>query len=152
MERQVKMAIISRSLIPNLSIIDPAMLVTKTSELIIASAIDALAYAVESYLSKTASPFTEHQAFLSIRLIIDNIHDAVHRKCPEALKQLSIASSAVGMSFSNAGLGIGHSLAHSIGGRYDAPWACAPYFRPAIMRFNQPVMQEKKSRMLRSPT
>lgn len=143
-ERQVKMSIISRSLVPNLSIIDPTMLTTKTPELIIASAVDALAHAVESYVSKAASPFTEHQALLSIRLILDNINEAVESRSLHALEQLSIASTAAGMSFSNAGLGIGHSLAHSIGGRYDVLHGLVhPILLPVVMRFNLPASEKK---------
>lgn len=56
-ERQVKISIISRSLVPNLSIIDPTLLATKSRELILASAVDAMAHAVESYVSRLASPF-----------------------------------------------------------------------------------------------
>mgnify|MGYP000187961802 CR=1 FL=1 len=55
-ERQVKMAIISRTLIPNISIIDPLFLETKPKWLIIASAIDALAHAIESYVPVLATP------------------------------------------------------------------------------------------------
>lgn len=147
-ERQVKMSIISRSLVPNLSIIDPTMLTTKTPELIIASAVDALAHAVESYVSKAASPFTEHQALLAIRLIMDNILHAVETRSLDALEQLSIASTAAGMSFSNAGLGIGHSLAHSIGGRYDVLHGLVhPVLLPVVMRFNLPAAEQKMARI-----
>ncbi|GFM38051.1 iron-containing alcohol dehydrogenase [Desulfovibrio psychrotolerans] len=143
-DRQVKMSIISRSLVPNLSIIDPTMLTTKTPELIIASAADALAHAVESYVSKAASPFTEHQALLAIRLILDNITEAAETRSLHALEQLSIASTAAGMSFSNAGLGIVHSLAHSIGARYDVLHGLVhPILLPVVMRFNLPATEKK---------
>ncbi len=147
-ERQVKMSIISRSLVPNISIIDPQLLSTKTPQLIIASAVDALAHAVESYVSKAASPFTEHQALLAIRLIMDNIREAVSTRSPAALEQLSIASTAAGMSFSNAGLGIGHSLAHSVGGRYDVLHGLVhPILLPVVMRFNMPACETKMARI-----
>ncbi len=147
-ERQVKMSIISRSLVPNLSIIDPTMLTTKTSELIIASGVDAFAHAVESYVSRAASPFTEHQALLAIRLILDNMGEAVSTRSLQALEQLSIASTAAGMSFSNAGLGIGHSLAHSVGGRYDVLHGLVhPILLPVVMRFNLPAAKEKMARI-----
>lgn len=118
-ERRLKMSIISRSLVPNVSIIDPQVLMTMSEELVIASAIDAFAHAVESYLSRLASPFTDHQALRAMELIMDNLMPAVERRDPAALERLSIASTEAGMSFSNAGLGIGHSLAHSLGGMFD---------------------------------
>ena len=137
MERQVKMSIISRSLVPNISIIDPGLLVTKSRELIIASAVDAFAHAVESYVSKLSSPFTEPKSLRAMRLFLDNIRDAVDSRSPEALTNLSIASTEAGMAFSNAGLGIAHSLAHSIGGRFDILHGLVhPVLLPSVMRFN----------------
>lgn len=144
MSRQVKMSIISRSLVPNISIIDPQILVTQSRDLILAAAIDALAHAVESYVSKLASPFTEIQALKAIELIINNIRQAAADKDIKALEQLSIGSTAAGMSFSNAGLGALHSLAHSLGGMYDVlhGWV-HPVLLPAVMRYNMPSCAKK---------
>lgn len=142
--RQVKMSIISRSLVPNISIIDPLVLLTKSEELIIASAIDAFAHAVESYLSLLSSPFTEHQALKAIRLIAQNLRPALNDRSIEALENLSIAATAAGMSFSNAGLGIGHSLAHSLGGMFDVLHGLVhPILLPPVMRFNLPAGVDK---------
>ncbi len=138
-EREVKMSIISRSLIPNISIIDPDLLLTKSRGLIVASAIDAFAHAVESYVSRLSSPFTESQALKAMELIVKNIRPAVHDRDIKALEQLSVASTAAGMSFSNAGLGILHALAHSLGGVYDMLHGLVhPVLLPAVMRFNLP--------------
>ncbi|QJT09611.1 iron-containing alcohol dehydrogenase [Oceanidesulfovibrio marinus] len=151
--RKVKMSIISRSLVPNISIIDPTMLRTKTQELIIASAVDALAHAVESYVSRLASPFTDHHALQAIRLFVENLERAVEHRDPKALEQLSIASTAAGMSFSNAGLGALHSLAHSLGGMFDVLHGLVhPIMLPAVMRFNLPECIEKMAAIGRITT
>jgi len=143
-ERRLKMSIISRSLVPNISIIDPLVLLTKSEELIVTSAIDAFAHAVESYLSLLSSPFTEYQAVKAIRLIMTNLRPAVEERSIEALENLSIASTAAGMSFSNAGLGVGHSLAHSLGGMFDVQHGLVhPILLPAVMRFNLPNSLDK---------
>ncbi|EFL52660.1 iron-containing alcohol dehydrogenase [Solidesulfovibrio fructosivorans JJ]] len=143
-ERQVKMSIISRSLVPNISIIDPLVLLTKSEHLIIASAIDAFAHAVESYLSLLASPFTEVQALKAMRLIMRNLPAALADRSIEALENLSIAATSAGMSFSNAGLGIGHSLAHSLGGMFDVLHGLVhPILLPAVMRYNLPTSLDK---------
>ena len=132
-ERQLKM-----------SIIDPQVLLTKSEELIIASAIDAFAHAVESYLSLLASPFIDHQVLRAMELIMANLMPAVERRDPQALEQLSIASTAAGMSFSNAGLGIGHSLAHSLGGMFDVLHGLVhPVLLPHVMRYNLPVSVDR---------
>jgi alcohol dehydrogenase len=143
-ERQLKMSIISRSLVPNISIIDPLVLLTKSEDLIISSAIDAFAHAVESYLSLLSSPFTEHQALKAMRLISRNLLPALEDRSIEALENLSIAATSAGMSFSNAGLGVGHSLAHSLGGMYDVLHGLVhPILLPHVMRFNLPVSVDK---------
>jgi len=143
-ERRLKMSIISRSLVPNISIIDPLVLLTKSEELIVASAIDAFAHAVESYLSLLSSPFTEHQAIMAIRLILANLRPAVEDRSIEALENLSIASTSAGMSFSNAGLGVGHSLSHALGGMFDVLHGLVhPILLPAVMRFNLPNSLDK---------
>ncbi|GAB7079238.1 iron-containing alcohol dehydrogenase [Megalodesulfovibrio paquesii] len=147
-ERQVKMSIISRTMVPNISIIDPEILLTKSQGLIIASAIDALAHAIESYLSPLSSPFTEMQALRAIELFMANIRPAASDKDAHALHQLSIASTAAGMSFSNAGLGILHSLAHSLGGIYDVLHGMVhPILLPSVMRFNLPSCVDKMARI-----
>ncbi|MFW5489457.1 MAG: iron-containing alcohol dehydrogenase [Desulfovibrio sp.] len=149
--RQVKMSIISRTLVPNISIIDPSLLVTMTRELIIASGVDAFSHAIESYLSKLASPFTENQALMAMRLILENLGDAIQTKNPKALEKLSIASTAAGMSFSNAGLGITHALAHSLGGRFDVMHGMVhPVLLPVVMRYNIPACTEKLANISRT--
>lgn len=151
MERHVKMSIISRSLVPNISIIDPQILATNPRELILASGIDALSHAIESYVSRLASPFTESQALNAIGLILDSITRAAEDKDLDALKNLSIASTEAGMSFSNAGLGIGHALAHSLGGRFDVMHGMVhPILLPAVMRYNIPSCTRKMANIART--
>ncbi len=138
------MSIISRTLIPNISIIDPLILQTKTRKLIIAAGIDALSHAIESYLSKIASPFTDLQSLQAIRLIVTHLGEAVASRSLESLEQLSTASTAAAMAFSNASLGADHALAHSLGGMFDTLHGLVhPVLLPPVMRFNLPECVEK---------
>ncbi len=137
--RSVKMSIIARSLVPDIAIVDPDILTTKTTKLIIRSAVDALAHAVESYLSRIASPFTEMHSLRAIDLILRNLEDAVKTRSSASFEQLSIASISASMAFSNAGLGAEHALAHSLGGYFDIPHGNVhPILLSAVMRFNLP--------------
>lgn len=146
--RRVKMSIISRTLVPNISIIDPLILQTKTEGLIIAAAVDALCHAVESYVSRIASPFTELQSLKAIEVIRDNLRDAVETRSLESLEQLSIASTAAAMAFSNAGLGIEHALAHSLGGMLDTVHGMVhPVLLPSVMRYNYEACPGKLARI-----
>ena len=142
--RQVKMSIISRTLVPNISIIDPELLTTKTEELIVASAIDALSHAVESYVSCIASMLTEHQSLKAIDLIMKYLPLALEGRRMAALEYLSSACTCAAMAFSNASLGLDHALAHSLGGKLDlAHGLIHPILLPAVMRFNLPVCVDK---------
>ncbi len=142
--RKVKMTIISRTLVPNFSIIDPLILQTKTRKLIIASAIDALCHAIEAYVSKIASPFTEIQSIKAIQLIMQYLQEALETRSLDSLEQLSSASTAAAMAFSNASLGAEHALAHSLGGMFDTLHGLVhPVLLPWVMSFNLPVCVEK---------
>lgn len=143
-ERQVKMSIISRTLVPNISIIDPDLLTTKPKDLIISSAIDALSHAVESYISTIASTLTEIQSLKAIDLIMKYLPVALETRSMESLEKLASAGSSAAMAFSNASLGLDHALAHSLGGKMDlAHGLIHPVLLPPVMRFNLPVCVEK---------
>lgn len=143
-ERQVKMSIISRTLVPNISIIDPDVLTTKPTDLIIAAAIDGLAHAIEAYVSQIAYTLTEMQSLKAIDLIIEYLPKALERPSIEALEKLSTASTFAAMAFSNASLGLDHALAHSLGGKLDlAHGLIHPVLLPGVMRFNLPACRSK---------
>lgn len=142
--RSVKMSIITRTLVPNISIVDPLILQTKTEKLIIQSAVDALAHAVESYVSRIASPFTEMHSLKAIDLIHRHLQEAVETRSLDSLEQLSVAAISASMAFSNAGLGAEHALAHSLGGFFDmAHGNVHPILLPSVMRFNLSHATEK---------
>ena len=143
-ERQVKMSIISRTLVPNISVTDPIVLTTKPTELIISSAVDALSHAVESYVSTIASTLTEIQSLKAIDLIFRYLPIAIEDRSADALEKLSSAGTFAGMAFSNASLGLDHALAHSLGGKLDvAHGLIHPVLLPPVMRFNLPTCVEK---------
>ena len=143
-QRAVKMSIITRTLVPNISIVDPLILRTKSETLIIQSAVDALAHAIEAYTSTIASPFTEMQSLKAIDLIIRHLPSAVETRSLDRLEQLSIASVAASMAFSNASLGAEHALAHSLGGHFDMSHGVVhPILLTAVMRFNLKGAEKK---------
>jgi alcohol dehydrogenase len=143
-ERAVKMSIITRTLVPNISIVDPLILRTKPEKLIIQAAVDALAHAVEAYVSRIASPYTEMQSLKAIDLILRNLEDAVQTRSLHSLEQLSVAAISASMAFSNAGLGAEHALAHSLGGYFDmAHGNVHPILLTAVMRFNLDYSTQK---------
>ncbi len=142
--RKVKMSLISRSLAPNVSLVDPRLVATVDDELLISSAIDALAHAIESYVSPIAHALTETLALRAIDLILRHLQPALAKREPHDLEQLSMAATAAGISFSNACLGAGHAIAHSLGGFFDVAHGLVhASLLPAVMRYNLPACTEK---------
>jgi len=144
MERQVKMSIISRTLVPNVSIIDPTLLTTKSRDLIIAAAVDALSHAVEAHVSRLAFPLTEVHSLRAIKLIMKYLPRTLENNSLENLEQLSIAGTSAAMAFSNASLGLDHALAHTLGGMLDVLHGIVhPILLPSVMRYNLPECVDK---------
>lgn len=142
--RQVKMPIISRTLVPNITIIDPDVLTTKPDQLIIAAAIDGLAHAIEAYVSRIACTLTDIHSLKAIELILDYLPKALEHRSMDALENLSTACTFAAMAFSNASLGLDHALAHSLGGKLDlAHGLIHPVLLPGVMHYNLPECRSK---------
>lgn len=136
--RLVKMVLVSRSLIPDIALVDPVTLTTKEPELTAATGLDALTHAIESYTSVAATPLTESHALNAMRLVSKNLRSSVARSSDlEAKSAMAMASLMAGLAFSNAILGAVHAMSHSLGGRLDLPHgeACA-ILLPHVMEFN----------------
>lgn len=114
-----KMTILSRAIMPDISLIDPHLLQTKPEELMAATGMDTLTHAIEAYVSSLSWPLTDPHALHAIELVWRNLLNAVKYRDMESLSGMSIACLEAGIAFSNAILGAVHALAHPIGGLYD---------------------------------
>lgn len=123
------------------AIVDPVMTLTLPKKLTAATGIDALSHAIESALSKMATPLTEALALESIRLISENLRVATFEGTNlEARKNMAWATLIEGFSESNAGDVEAHAVAHVLGGYYKVHHgeACAIAL-PYCMKYNLPV-------------
>jgi len=121
-ERQVKIAIISKTVVPDVALIDPETTTTMDAELTAATGLDALTHAVEAYVSNANSPITDLHALEAIRLVWRSLANAQAQPGNlEARSQMMLASLHAGLAFSNASLGAVHAMAHSLGGLLDLP-------------------------------
>lgn len=121
-KRKVKMTIISKSLIPDIAIIDPQTLMTKDARLTANTGMDALTHAIESYISLAATPLTEGYSLQAIRLIAKFLRPSVaSRHNREAKEAMAMASLQAGIAFSNSVLGAVHAMSHQLGGLLDLP-------------------------------
>ncbi len=148
-EQLCKFTIMSRCIAPDISLTDPETLLTLPERHVCSTAIDALAHAVEAYFSVAASSLTDVNALQALRLLADNYARAVREHRIEDLEALSRASLHAGMAFSNALLGIGHALAHPIGGLYNANHGDVnAVLLPEVVKFDYPVVTEKIAGLL----
>jgi alcohol dehydrogenase class IV len=143
-EKKVKMTILSRAIMPDISLIDPRLLQTKSDELIAATGMDALTHAIEAFVSSLSWPLTDPHASHAIKLVFRHLEEAVRRKSLDPLEGMAIASLEAGAAFSNAILGAVHALAHPLGGLYDMHHGLAnAILLPAVLKKNLEYAPEK---------
>lgn len=137
-ETKVKYVIVSWRNLPLVSFNDPMLMVKKPAGLTAATGMDALTHAVEAYVSKDANPVTDAAAIQAIKLIAQNLRQAVALgENLIARENMAYASLLAGMAFNNANLGYVHAMAHQLGGLYDMPHGVAnAMLLPHVERYN----------------
>lgn len=142
-ERKRKFVCVDTNDIPNIAIVDPDMMSTMPRGLTASTGMDALTHAIEGYTTKAAWALADCLDLEAIRLIAANLRKAVNND-PEGREGMALGQFVTGMAFSNVGLGIAHSMAHTLGAVYDTPHgvACAMML-PIVMEFNQEATGEK---------
>jgi 1,3-propanediol dehydrogenase len=149
--RKMKLCILSRAIMPDISIIDPTLLKTKSAELIAATGMDTLTHAIEAYVSSLSWPMTDPHAIHAIELVYAHLVRATKTKAPAALEGMAVACLEAGLAFSNAILGAVHALAHPLGGLYDLHHGIVnSVMLPAVVRRNLSHVPEKFALMARA--
>jgi alcohol dehydrogenase len=143
--RKLKMIMIDPNALPTIAVNDPELMLGKPKGLTAATGLDALTHAIEGYTAKGAFELSDAIAYKSIELIGRYIERAVENgQDLEARSGMGWGSFIAGLSYSNAGLGIVHSMAHQLGGEYDLPHGVAnAMLLPYVMEFNIDACPEK---------
>jgi alcohol dehydrogenase class IV len=133
-----KIVVPSPFIAPNLALVDPALTLTVPPEISASTGMDALTHAIEGYVSLKSEPISDALALEAIKLISENLRTAVKNgKDINARSNMLLASTLAGMVFINSGLGLVHSMAHALGGRYNIPHGLAnAIMLPRVMRYN----------------
>ncbi|MBQ6022190.1 MAG: lactaldehyde reductase [Clostridia bacterium] len=136
--------------IPSWAVVDPDMMSSMPRGLTASTGMDALTHAIEGYTTKGAWEMTDMFHLEAIRLIAKHLRGAV-LSVPEDREGMALAQYVAGMGFSNVGLGIAHSIAHTLGAHYDTPHgvACAMML-PIVMEYNQDYTGEKYREIARA--
>ena len=144
-ERSVKTSIRGESLVPAVALVDPEVTLSSPPPVTAASGVDALVQAIESYLSRFATPMTEAVSLRAIEELVAALPAVVHRGDDLALRTRAAWGSALaGIALGNAKLGVVHGLAHPLGIRFHVPHGLAcGVLLPAALEFNRPAAPAK---------
>lgn len=143
--RKLKMAIVSKTVVPDVALIDPETTLTMDKFLTVCTGFDVLSHAFEAYVSNASSPITDLHALEAIRLVASNLI-----RTTEDLSNIELRSNMMlsclnaGIAFSNASLGLVHAMAHSLGGFLDLPHGeCNAILLDHVVQFNFDAEPEK---------
>ena len=149
-ERKRKFVCVDTNDIPEIAVVDPDMMGSMGKGLTAATGMDALTHAIEGYITKGAWEMTDMFHLEAIRLISKHLRGAVENT-PEGREGMALAQYIAGQGFSNVGLGIVHSMAHSLGAVYDTPHGVAnAILLPTVMEYNAECTGEKYREIARA--
>ncbi|KXJ57204.1 MAG: alcohol dehydrogenase [Neptuniibacter sp. Phe_28] len=142
---KIKISIVSKAVVPDVSLIDPETTITMDPFLSACTGIDALVHAIEAFVSTGSGPLTDMHALDAMRLINENIVTLVAN--PHDIKtreQIMLGSMKAGLAFSNAILGAVHAMSHSLGGYLDLPHGlCNAMLLEHVIDFNYKEAHER---------
>ena len=142
-EKKRKFVCVDTHDIPVIAVIDPEMMSSMPKGLTAATGMDALTHAIEGYTTKAAWEMTDMFHLKAIEIISKSLRGAV-ANTPEGREGMALGQYIAGMGFSNVGLGIVHSMAHSLGAVYDTPHGVAnAILLPTVMEYNAPFTGDK---------
>ncbi len=146
---KIKIAIISKSVVPDVALIDPSTTMTMDAGLTASTGMDALVHAAEALVSSAGSPLTDLHALEAVRLIYDHLPEVLERPDDLQLRgKVMLGSLEAGLAFSNASLGAVHAMSHSLGGRLDmAHGESNSILVDHVLRFNWPAAENRYRRM-----
>ena len=135
----VKYPLADCNITPDIAIVDPDLAETMPQTLTAHTGMDALTHAIEAYVSTVHSPFTDPLAIKAIQMVFQYLPDS-YKGDMKAREQMHYAQCLAGQAFSNALLGIVHSMAHKTGAAFSTghiPHGCAnAIYLPYVIKFN----------------
>ncbi len=151
-EELIKIAIVSKTMVPDVALIDPAATASMDGYLTACTGIDALVHAFEAYVSTAHAPILDLHALNAITLIFENLVPVLQEPGNMELRgRIALASLEAGLAFSNASLGAVHAMAHSCGGLLDMPHGeCNALLLDHVVAYNYPKAPERYRNIARA--
>jgi alcohol dehydrogenase class IV len=151
----VKYPLADFNITPDIAIVDPVIAETMPPKLVAHTGMDALTHAIEAYVSTLNCPFTDPLAIKAIEMVFNYLPDSYNGDM-DAREQMHYAQCLAGMSFSNALLGIVHSMAHKTGAAFSTghiPHGCAnAIYLPYVIKYNakDPTAEKRYAQIAKS--
>lgn len=146
---KIKYPLADFEITPDIAIVDPSLAETMPEKLVAHTGMDALTHAIEAYTASLRSNFTDPLALKAIEMV--NMHLVNSYKGDmEARGEMHEAQCLAGMAFSNALLGIVHSMAHKVGAVFHIPHGCAnAIFLPYVIKYNRKACEDRYANIAR---
>lgn len=140
---EIKYPLADFNLTPDIAIVDPELAQTMPPKLVAHTGMDALTHAIEAYVASARSAFSDPLAMQAIAMVKENLIRSFEGD-KTARDEMHTAQCLAGMAFSNALLGITHSMAHKIGAVFHIPHGCAnAIFLPYVIQYNRKSCEER---------
>ncbi|MBR2513719.1 MAG: iron-containing alcohol dehydrogenase [Halomonas sp.] len=148
-QRRMKFSIISKAVVPDVSLIDPEVTMTMSPYLTACTGVDALVHAIEAFVSTGSGPLTDAHALEAMRLISSHLEALVANPTDGELRaQVMLGSMQAGLAFSNAILGAVHAMSHSLGGFLDLPHGlCNAMLLEHVVAYNYEAAPDRFKRV-----
>lgn len=146
---KIKYPLADFEITPDIAIVDPSLAETMPEKLVAHTGMDALTHAIEAYTASLRSNFTDPLALKAIEMVNMHLVNSYNGDM-EARGEMHEAQCLAGMAFSNALLGIVHSMAHKVGAVFHIPHGCAnAIFLPYVIKYNRKACEDRYANIAR---
>lgn len=144
-ENHKKLVIVDPRMVPKMAALDPSLMTGLPPHITAATGIDALTHAIEAFVGKWTTEYSDGMAQSAVGLIFENLRTAYRDgKNLEAREKMSLASTYAGFAFTRANVGYVHAIAHQFGGLYQTPHGLAnAIMLPRVLKFSSPVITDR---------
>jgi alcohol dehydrogenase class IV len=144
-ETNRKLVIADTRLVPAMAALDPALMTGLPRQVTAATGMDALTHAIEAFVGRWATDYTDRMALAAVAMIYGNLRVAYRNgRDLAAREQMALAATYAGLAFTRANVGYVHAIAHQLGGRYHTPHGLAnAIVLPHVLKFLSPAVTRR---------